>query len=162
MKDWDVRPPEIRTLFNPAFCGLVLARGIKGYYQETSESMPYSLSLLILPLCLHKRTRDQVLDNNRSYFTKILEAYPEIRVNFAQRTRGLLPYSMEALAFLMKCNSIEVDDNGSIFLNEDGIMKTIKGSQDTQDCQKAAKLIGKKFGKINDKVTIYTSLGVKP
>lgn len=162
MKDWNVRPPEIRTLFNPAFCGLVLARSIKGFNQETSESMPYSLSLLILPLCLHKRTRDQILDNNRSYFTKILEAYPEIRVNFAQRTHGLLRYSMEALAFLMKCNSIQVDGNGSLILNEDGIRKTISGSQDTQDCQRAAILIGKKFGKINDKVTIYTSLGVKP
>lgn len=34
MKTWDQRPREVRTLFNPAFCGLVLARAIEGFTAE--------------------------------------------------------------------------------------------------------------------------------
>jgi len=58
MKTWNKRPREIRTLFNPAFCGLVIARGIEGFYETAKRPIPYSLTLLILPLCLHKQTRN--------------------------------------------------------------------------------------------------------
>lgn len=162
MKTWYLRPPEIRTLFNPAFCGLILARAINGYKQEANSPMPFSLTLLILPLCLNKRTREKILENKKSYLTKIIEMHPEIRVNLAHRTQGLFPYIMEGLAYLLNCGSIEVDDKGRITLIEEGFRKTLKGTQDTQDCQRAAILIGKKFGKVNDRVTIFTTLGIKP
>ena len=64
MKTWNLRPPEIRTLFNPAFCGLVLAQGIKGYNQDTKSPIPFSLTLLILPLCLHKKLENKFLKIN--------------------------------------------------------------------------------------------------
>jgi hypothetical protein len=60
MKPWNQRPREIRNLFNPAFCGLVLTRGVEGFSETAKRPMPYSLTLLILPLCLHKRTRQQI------------------------------------------------------------------------------------------------------
>ncbi|MEN6438121.1 MAG: three component ABC system middle component, partial [Syntrophobacter sp.] len=116
MRPWNQRPREIRNLFNPAFCGLVLSRGIEGYSEIVNRSMPFSLTILILPLCLHKRTREQIKEAKKSYFTKILQEHPEIRVDLARRARGLLPYTMEAFAYLMSCGVIEVDDSGCIAL----------------------------------------------
>lgn len=162
MKTWNLRPPEIRTLFNPAFCGLVLAHGIKGYNQDTKSQIPFSLTLLILPLCLHKRTREQILENKQSYLTKIIEMHPDIRVNLANRTKGLFPYTMEGFAYLMKSGLIQIDEGGGVILIKKSIVNILKGSQDTQDCQRAAILIGKKFGKVKDKVTVYTTLGIRP
>lgn len=161
MKPWNQRPREIRNLFNPAFCGLVLARGIEGF-SETTRSMPFSLTLLILPLCLHKRTRDQIKEAKQSYFTKILQEHPEIRVDLAQRARSLLPYTMEAFAYLMACEAIDVDDSGCIAVRNNMVRKSITGTQDTKDCQTVARSLGRKLALIKDRVTIYTTLGIRP
>lgn len=162
MKLWHQRPREIRNLFNPAFCGLVLARGVAGFTEEINRPMPFSLSLLILPLCLHKRTRDQIKEGNRSYFTKILQDHPEIRVDLARRAQGLLPYTMEAFAYLASSGAIEVDVAGCVALRSDAVRKSITGTQDTKDCQTVARSLGKKLALINDRATIYTTLGIRP
>lgn len=157
MKPWNQRPREIRNLFNPAFCGLVLARGVEGF----SGPMPFSLTLLILPLCLHKRTRELIAEAPRAYFTKFLQDHPEIRVGFGQRAQELFPYTMESFAYLMACNVIEVNQYGCISVREKTVKKSIVGSQDSKDCQIAARLLGRKLA-LNDRVTIYTTLGIRP
>lgn len=162
MKPWNQRPREVRTLFNPAFCGLILARGMEGFIEAANRPMPFSLTLLILPLCLHKRTRDQLKEANRSYLSSILQDHPEIRVDLAQRARGLLPYTMEAFGYLMACGVITVDDAGAITLKCEMVRKSLVGSQDTKDCQTVARSLGKKLALISDRVTIYTTLGVRP
>jgi len=162
MKPWNSRPREIRNLFNPAFCGLVLVRGVEGFTETAHRPMPFSLTLLILPLCLHKRTRDQIKEARRAYFTKILQEHPEIRVDLAQRSRGLLPYTMEAFAYLMACGAIIVDESGSIVVRKNTVRKSIVGTQDTKDCQAVARSLGRKLALINDRVTIYSTLGIRP
>jgi hypothetical protein len=162
MKPWSQRPREVRNLFNPAFCGLVLARGMEGFTETANRPMPFSLTLLILPLCLHKRTRDQIKEANRAYLTNILQDHPEIRVDLAQRARGLLPFTMEAFGYLMACGVITVDDAGAVVLKQDSVRKSIIGSQDTKDCQTVARSLGRKLASLNDRVTIYTTLGIRP
>jgi hypothetical protein len=46
MKPWNQRPFEIRNLFNPAFCALILFRALAGYEEESAGGMPFSLTLL--------------------------------------------------------------------------------------------------------------------
>lgn len=162
MPPWNQRPREIRNLFNPAFCGLIIVRGIEGYSENMKQSMPFSLSLLTLPLSLHTPTRKVLLNSPKTYFTKIIQEHPEIRVDLAERTKGLIPYTMEAFAYLMACGVIHVDEYGGIILKEKTFRKSIKGTQDTKDCQKAARLLGRKMALINDRVTIYTTLGIRP
>lgn len=159
---WDQRPREVRTLFNPAFCGLILARGIAEFTAQSGRSMPFSLTLLILPLTLHKNTRDLVRESKRAYLTAILQDHPEIRVDLAQRTRGLLPYTMEAFAYLMACGAIAVDEQGGITVIEGQIKKTIAGSPETKDCQNVARALGAKLAQLKDRATIYTTLGIRP
>ena len=76
MKRWDLRPFEIRNLFNPAFCGLILFRGLQGYEEENLDGMPFSLTLLVLPLRLHKESRQVIADNSRSHLLKTVEKKP--------------------------------------------------------------------------------------
>lgn len=162
MKLWNQRPREIRNLFNPAFCGLVLARGVEGFSEEVSRPMPFSLTLLILPLCLHKRTREQIKEANRAYLTTILQEHPEMRVDLAKRARGLVPYTMEAFGYLMAGGVIDVDDAGGIAIRSNTVRRTIAGSQDSKDCQTVARSLGRKLALINDRATIYTTLGIRP
>ena len=162
MKLWNQRPREIRNLFNPAFCGLVLARGVEGFSETVSRPMPFSLTLLILPLCLHKRTREQIKEANRAYLTTILQEHPEIRVDLAKRARGLMPYTMEGFGYLMEGGVINVDEAGAIAIRDNTVRRTISGSQDSKDCQTVAKSLGRKLALIKDRATIYTTLGIRP
>lgn len=162
MKTLPNRSREVRALFNPAFCGLVIARGIEGFSEVSGRPMPFSLSLLILPLCLHQRTREIFKAGSRSYFTKTLEDHPEVRVDFAERTKGLFPYAMEGFAYLAQCGVTEIDKDGGISLVPRRVVKTVSGTQDSRDCQNVARSLGRKFAQLGDRVTVYTSLGIRP
>ena len=108
MKRWDQRPFEIRNLFNPAFCGLVLSRALHGYEEEDARGMPFSLTLLVLPLCLQKDSREAIASSPRSYLLKTAEKNQQIMVGFADRVTQMLPYAFEGFGLLMERGCIAV------------------------------------------------------
>ena len=162
MKNWDQRPIEIRNLFNPAFCAIVLSRALQQFAEEDPKGMPYSLSLLVLPMCLHRETREILKVHNRSYFLKVIERNQQIRVGFGTRVRDFLPYTQEALALLTHFDCLEVSADGLLNLKADKVRKSINGTDETKGCQNAAKYLGRQFARISDRVTIYASMGVRP
>lgn len=162
MKRWDKRPFEIRNLFNPAFCGLVLFRAAEGYEERDIRGMPFSLSLLILPLCLHKGTREVIADSPRSYLLRTTEKNQQIVVGFADRVTQMLPYTFEGFGLLMEKGCITVSDDGRIQTVANKVRKTVKGTGETVACQRVACIVGKEFARIADRVTIYTTLGIRP
>ncbi len=162
MKIWNQRPFEIRNLFNPAFCGVILLRSFQGFEEIDDSGMPFSLALLVLPLCLYKDSRELISGSPRSYLLKIIGDYPQIRVGFAERTRSLLPYTFEALGFTMQLGSFEVNSQGRLRMLKKGIRKKVSGTTESIECQKVARIVGKNFAKISDRVTIYTTLGIRP
>ncbi len=44
--------------------------------------MPFSLALLVLPLCLQKDAREVIAGSSRSYLLKIVEKNPQLLVGF--------------------------------------------------------------------------------
>ncbi len=162
MKAWIDRPFETRNLFNPAFCAVVLLRSLKAYEAEDHEGMPFSLAILVLPLCLHSATRDIVTENHRSYFIKTIENHPEVLVGLAKRAHNLLPFSLEALGFAMQLGCFTVTETGRLKTVLKAVRVKMDGTDESIDCQKAAQVIGKHFGRIIDRVTIYTTLGIRP
>ncbi|MGE5435889.1 MAG: three component ABC system middle component [Syntrophothermus sp.] len=162
MKPWTERPFEIRNLFNPAFCGVLLLRAVQGYEEIDKSGLPFSLSLLILPMCLHKNTREILSENSRSNFLKIITDNPNLLVGFAGRTTSLIPYAFEGLGLAMQHNSIKVTDDGHINLLNKGIKKQIDGTTESIECQRVALKLGKSFATISDRITIYTTMGIRP
>lgn len=162
MKPWDQRPFEIRNLFNPAFCGLVLFRALTGYEEQDSRGMPFSLSLLVLPLCLHMDSREVIAGSSRSYLLKTVENNQQITVGFADRVTQMLPYTFEGFGLIMERDCIAVTDDGRIQTVPDKVRKSIKGTDETVSCQKVARIVGKEFARIADRATIYTTFGIRP
>ena len=113
MKRWNQRPFEIRNLFNPAFCGLVLFRALHGYEEQDTRGMPFSLSLLVLPLCLHKDSREVIARSPRSYLLKTTEKNQQVMVGLADRVTQMLPYTFEGFGLLMERGCISVADRRS-------------------------------------------------
>lgn len=162
MKHWDLRPFEVRNLFNPAFCGLLLHRAIEGFEQEDSKGIPFSLILLILPIALHKETRELMPISSRGYFLRTVEANPQILVGFADRTRRLLPFAFESLGLLMQLGCFEVVQGGRLKIIPKRVRKNLVGTDESMACQKVARILGREFARIGDRVTVYTTLGIRP
>lgn len=162
MKRWDQRPFEIRNLFNPAFCGLILFRALRGYEEENVCGMPFSLSLLVLPLCLYKDSREVINDNSRSYLLNIVEMNQQMLVGFADRVTQMLPYTFEGFGLLMERGCTAIIDDGRIQTVPKKVRKAIKGTSETITCQRVARVVGKEFARIADRTTIYTTFGIRP
>ncbi len=162
MKRWDQRPFEIRNLFNPAFCGLVLFRAMQGYEEEDPRGIPFSLSLLVLPLSLHKDSREVIAASSKSYLMKITEKNPQMLVRFADRATAMLPYAFEGFGLLMERSCISVADDGRIQAIPNKVRMSVKGTDETKSCQRVARFVGKEFARIADRVTIYTTFGIRP
>lgn len=162
MKRWIDRPIEIRNLFNPAFCGLVLFRALAGFHAEDEKGMPFSLSLLVLPLCLQQSARETLQRENRSYFLKVVADHPDLLVGFSRRCTDVLPFTLEALGLLMYCDALAVSMDGRLLPGPAGVRKSINGSDESKACQRVAAFLGKEFARIGDRGTIYTTLGVRP
>lgn len=162
MKAWATRPREIRNLFNPAFCGEVVFRGIDSYNTSAKKGMPFSLAILLLPLVLHKSTREAVQRGAASYFIRTISNSPEVLIGLPARVRGLMPYSLEAIGMLMQYDAIKVSEDGEIVCLPNCLRKTIKGTDESRACQRASVTLGKKFAEVNDRVTIYMTLGIRP
>lgn len=162
MKRWDQRPFEVKNLFNPGFCGLILFRALQGFEEIDPDGIPFSLTFLVLPLCLHKDSRQLIADSPRSYLLKIVERNPQLLVGFADRTRELMPFVLEAFGLLMAKGCFVVSPDGRVKTVPDLVRKSITGTQETVSCQRVARTVGKEFARIADRVTVYTTFGIRP
>ncbi|MBF0308906.1 MAG: hypothetical protein HQL56_05195 [Magnetococcales bacterium] len=162
MKRWDQRPFEIRNLFNPAFCGLVLFRAMQGYEKEDLRGMPFSLSLLVLPLCLHKGSRELIANSSHSKLMNIMEKYPQMQVGFSDRVTTMLPYTFEGFGLLMERGCILVAGEGRLKAIPKKVRQSEIGTEEIISCQRVARFVGKEFARVTDRVTIYTTFGIRP
>lgn len=162
MNIWQKRPIEVRNLFNPAFCALNIYHAIKDYQGVSGEGMPFSLSLLILPLCFHEPTSSYLLSKNRTYLLKNITNNPLIISGLDKRTRDLNLFTIEAISFLLHINAINIDDKGKLNANKIRLKKIEFISKPSQEKIKVASYLGKQLAKIHDRSTIYISLGIKP
>ncbi|CDZ48121.1 three component ABC system middle component [Neorhizobium galegae] len=162
MKQWVNRPIEIRNLFNPAFCGLVLHRAIASFQEKDARGIPFSLSLLILPLSLQQGSREILQAGSRSYLLKVIAEHPELLVGFSDRCADVLPFTFEGLGLLMHVGALTVTTEGFLVPGDSRVVKSVNGSEESKACQRVAAYLGKQFALIGDRGTIYTTLGIRP
>jgi hypothetical protein len=162
VKRWDQCPFEIRNLFNPAFCGLILFRALHGYEQQDARGMPFSLSLLVLPLCLHKDSREVIAASPRTYLLKTAEKNQQVMVGLAGRVTQMLPYTFEGFGLLMERGCITVAGDGRIQPVPGNVRRTVSGTDETVSCQNVARIVGREFARIADRATVYTAFGIRP
>ena len=163
MTAWAARPVEIRNLFNPAFCGLLQATAIRSFEQEDKSGLPFSLSLLVLPLCLHESTRQVLNEHDRAYLLKLVADHPGLRVGLASRVRQMLPFTFEAQGLLHRYGALTVADGGRLKVPPRKVSSSFEpGSDEVRACLQAARFLGRQLGRIGDPVTVYASVGLKP
>lgn len=159
MKKWDNRPDEIKYLLNPAFCGLLIYIVMEEYIKKTKSSFPFLLSYLILPLLLPDNVRHRI--NRTKYFSRWVQLSSSQLISFSRMAKALVPFTNEAIEFLLQSGSINLTQNGSFNVCSKALRKSTNNSE-LKDFIKKARQIGRWFSETNDVASIYICLGVKP
>ncbi len=163
MREWRKRSNEIRFLLNPAFCGRIIYSSVEEYKKRSGNDMPFLLVYLILPLVLHKYTRERIIPRSRTNLVQWTQSNNEILIGFPERVRGLVEVTDEAVEFLLCASLIEITEDGCIkrvlhrrFSNTDYT------DEEIADCLSKVKYVSRWFADLSSIDTIFSCLGVRP
>ncbi len=165
MKPWIKRPKEEAHLLNPAFCCVVLTSSVVGYSSVELQGMPFPLIFMILPIVLHKWTREALPSNTRTSVAAWLQRDPSSKIQYHERIVSLIPFVREALLFGMINEWLTIREGGRIQtkLTESNI-KDIpqETTREIKNYIMRAKFVGKWFASAGSAQTVMTLWGVRP
>jgi hypothetical protein len=159
---WRERPAIIANLLNPAFCASILRTASKAYSKESKRPIPYALLFLILGIVLHKTTRRRMPKSTRTHLFAWIEANPDLRIDLHKRIKSMVPYTKEALLFLLNRDLIQIDKKTGGILTAKFRDPIIDDSTEIGETLKSSKLLARLLSKSGTVQTIYAILGIKP
>ena len=162
MKNWNMRTHEVAYLLNPAFCGRILYTTIKTYSEKTNHALPFSLVYLVLPLVLHRATRNSI--NSRTQLLLWVQKYPQLLMDFPKRARELVSITNESIEFLLQTGKVILTPNGELEISvSTRILSKMKFVDDEiTECLQKSEHVAKWFAGAGKVETIYIELGVRP
>ena len=162
MLPWDKRPVEIANILNAGFCSILIKDSISGFSQVNNKEMPYALSFIILPMVLHKPTRDCLPRSIRTQFHTWIERNQKVQVGFANRAHQLIPYTKEAIIFGMEAGIINITESGRLALGNSSLKNIPWNSEaEVAICRKKALFVGRWLAKGGKVSTIYILWGIR-
>jgi hypothetical protein len=161
---WDERAREEAANLNPAFCGELIARAVSEYKRSRELPFPYALSFLLLPIALHKRTRELLPGNSSTAFVGwAAERKPQL-AELPERVLRLMPVTREALLFSIQHQLIATEAGGLIpgKRKVGGRAKVSPSTEDADETRRAAALLGRWFAAQGSTSSIMQGFGVTP
>ncbi|WP_244525189.1 MULTISPECIES: three component ABC system middle component [Bradyrhizobium] len=149
---------------NPAFCGELISRAVSEYFRTRQQSFSFALSFAVLPIALHKQTREQLPGNASAAFAGWVADHSSTMAEFPDRVLRLVPVTREALLFLVQHKVIRLDASG-LSPGARPIGRAARPSQVTDDvaeARSAAALLGRWFASEANATSIMKGLGVSP
>jgi len=160
---WTERNTIVANLFNPAFCGEIIRATAKEYNKHTKTKFPYAFAFIVLPIVLHKPTRERMPRSVRTYFFVWVEKNDDLFFDFSKRTRSMVKYTKEALSFLLAHNKIEFNEDAEIIASDERVKKINKEEyQEYNEILKRAEMLGKWLSSTSDVKSIYSFLRITP
>lgn len=165
MTIWEQRSREERALLNPAFCANLLWHAAHGCADGSNRSLSFEESFLVLPIVLHRETRERLPRTTRTSLAVWLHESPLARSKVVSRARLLVPFTKEALTFGGMHGLIQIK-GGKLHLGltrRKAINKVLKeASEEVRDCAKRADFVGKWFAEAGSAATVLALMGVRP
>ena len=165
MKTWTRRSKEGAYLLNPAFCSTTLTATIFGYSSVNDTGLPFPLVFSVLPIVLHKPTREALPRDTRTSMASWLQGNPFARVLFYERLISLKPYTWEAVHFGILYDWIAPKSGGLLetTINESDIGRIERShAAEARECLMRARFLGKWFAKAGAVQTVMALWGVRP
>lgn len=161
---WSLRPSEEAALFNPAFCGELIARCVRNYEQIRGDAMALPLAFLVAPLVLHMPTRAALPGRANMTLGSWTAENEAIASGLADRTLQLRPISREALLFLTQHQALAISANGvATGAKPVKMTATPKATTDeVDDMRRAAGMVGRWFANAGAATQVLQTMGVQP
>ncbi len=160
--EWSKRSIEIRNLYNPAFCGLLLLKAIEGFESKDKMGIPFSYLFLILPLCLFEQSRNLLIENKRKKLLRLLVDHPEILIEFPDKCIATRQYMLESMGLVMSYGLLSISQDGKFKKNKKPLLRKIEIDGEVETSKSAAEILGRMLAEVGSEVTVFSSLGVKP
>jgi len=163
MIQWGKRTPEVSSLLNPPFCAVILYAVIAEYQKRAQAGMAFPLLYLILPIILHKDTRSRV--SSRTNMIVWLQRNPDALIGFPERARSLVPFTNEAIEFMLHQHTVSIVGNGIIIkkpISKAGIDKYLSTDYEIADCIQKTAHLGRWFLNMRSDESVYAAWGVRP
>ncbi len=165
MTQWHERSREEQALLNPAFCSLLIWCAAKGYESVNPNGMSFEEAFLILPMILHRATRDTLPRNSRTSLATWISSNPLAQGQIATRSRALVNFTREGILFGGMQRVIRIE-NGRLLSNEDWLRPFTRSLGETSDevrqCAQKAEFIGRWFALSGNSATVFALIGVRP
>lgn len=162
---WAERAPEERALLNPSFCSILLWSAASGHAAAGEGLLAFEETFLVLPLVLHRATRESLPRTIRTSLAVWLTDNPLARGRVAVRARMLVPYTKEAVLFGGNHGLFEIR-GGMLVPNRDWSKPISQSSSNTsdevRDCAKRAEFVGAWFAKAGAASSVLALFGVRP
>jgi hypothetical protein len=165
VSSWTSRPAEERALLNPGFCACLLWQACAAYEIASKEPLPFDLAFLVLPMVLHRVTRESLPKLVKSSLAVWLDDNPLSRSRVADRAKTLSPFTKDAIIFggvhgLFSFKGTSISANGDM---KKRIATDLKDStEEVKTCAKRSEFIGKWFATSGKPGTIMAIMGVRP
>ncbi len=161
---WAQRPTEEASNFNPAFCGELLCRAVGEYHKVRSTPFNVALAFLVLPLALHKPTRDRLPGRSNVAFAGWVAEHNTLIAELALRVERLRPVVRESMMFAIRQQRLAFQEGGLV----PGTMKlklaakSDPSTPDADEARGAAALLGRWFAGQASAPAILQGFGVVP
>jgi hypothetical protein len=156
---WSTRSHEERALLNPAYGGQLLLAAA-GEYGDAG--LPFPLSFLVLPLVLHKKTREALPTTIRTSVPMWLQRNPDVKVGFDERVAKTVPITREAIAFLMRHQKVEVLPGGMLRVRDPLKASKDPGSDEIKQSLLKARFFGRWIQRAGTPATVFALFGIRP
>jgi len=132
------------------------------YIAECDRLFPVPLIYLVLPLLLHRKTREAI--STKTQFINWIHNNEYLLIDFAERSESLVTITNEALEYLLHSNHIAFSSSGEVQISYaiKSLSKTKFAEEDVKTCIDKSESIGKWFARTGRVETIYSALGVRP
>lgn len=127
--------------------------------------MPLELSFLILPIVLHRATRDELPVSTKTSLAVWLQHQPFASSQIADRARRLVPHTREALTFgglhgLLAFDALRVIPQQEWRLK---VRRSLRQcGEEVNTCAHKAEFVGKWFATAGEPTTVMALIGVRP
>lgn len=165
MKPWTERTREEANLLNPPFCCAVLTSACIGFKEKSGKPLPFVLAFMVLPIVLHKDTRESLPRTTRTSIPSWLLKHTEARIGFYERLMALKPHTREALRHGLDFDWIVMCESGHIrcMVTNNRINRAVRLlNGDAQECVSRGRFLGKWFGTIASTKTLMAFWGIRP
>jgi hypothetical protein len=161
---WQQRPPEEAHIFNPAFCGELISRTVGEFHKACKRPLNLAVAFLILPLILHKPTRDQLPGRANVAFAGWIADKNPLLAELPGRASRLRPISRESLLFALRHGLLAFEEGGLVpgpHAVKPGA-KAPSSTADVDEARRGAGMLGRWFANQGRQSVILQGMGVTP